>query len=250
MECFGQILEAFRPGVTNRLGVGYEAVFKVNPKIVYASISAFGQYGPEVSRPAHDIAIEAMAGAAGSALGRLPFSLAERGYVAAARRGRPLQTPPVFLLGHWRSGTTHLYNVLAKGPFGFVDPLAAGLPWDCLLLARWLRPLLLRMLPEGRFIDQVAVGPDSPQEDETAIANMTRLSYFHAIYFPARFRALFRRGLFLEGAAPGAALVATTALFALLHVQYLQADAAMMATFIGLVVGSVGLGFRPARSLP
>lgn len=144
-----------------------------------------------------------LAGAAGSAVGRLPFSLAERGYVAAARRGRPLQTPPVFLLGHWRSGTTHLYNVLAKGPFGYVDPLAAGLPWDCLLLARWLRPLLLRMLPEGRFIDQVAVGPDSPQEDETAIANMTRLSYFHAIYFPRRFRSLFRRGLFLEGAAPG-----------------------------------------------
>lgn len=143
-----------------------------------------------------------LAGALGSAAGRLPFSLAERGYVAAIRHGQPLQRPPVFLLGHWRSGTTHLYNVLGKGPFGIVDPLAAGLPWDCLLLARWLRPLLLRMLPKGRFIDQVEVGPDSPQEDETAIANMTRLSYFHAIYFPRHFRPLFRRGLFLEGASP------------------------------------------------
>ncbi len=144
-----------------------------------------------------------LAGAVGAALGRSPFSLAERAYGGLARRGRPLEQPPVFLLGHWRSGTTHLYNVLAKGPFGFVDPIAAGLPWDCLLLGRWLRPLLVRMLPKGRFIDQVEVGPESPQEDETAVANMTRLSYFHGLYFPRRFEPLFRRGLFLEGATPG-----------------------------------------------
>ncbi len=64
------IVEAFRPGVVDRLGVGYEAVRAVNPGIVYASISAFGQTGPEAMRPAHDLAIEALSGIISLNLGR------------------------------------------------------------------------------------------------------------------------------------------------------------------------------------
>ena len=142
------------------------------------------------------------AGALGASLGRLPLSLAEAAVTPLLRRGRSLERPPLFLLGHWRSGTTHLSNVLGKAGLGIVDPLSVGLPWDTLLLGRWLRPLLVKALPKGRFIDEVAVNPDSPQEDETAVANMTALSYFHAIYFPRAFDRFYWRGLFLEGAAP------------------------------------------------
>ena len=56
------VVEAFRPGVVDRLGVGPDAVRAHNPRIVYASISAFGQTGPLVGRPAHDLAVEAMCG--------------------------------------------------------------------------------------------------------------------------------------------------------------------------------------------
>lgn len=56
------VIEAFRPGVVDRLGVGYAAVAARNPGIIYASISAFGQTGPLVGRPAHDLAVEAMCG--------------------------------------------------------------------------------------------------------------------------------------------------------------------------------------------
>lgn len=63
-------VEAFRPGVVDRLGVGYEAVAQRNPAIVYASIAAFGQTGPEVRRPAHDYAVQALAGTASLNLGR------------------------------------------------------------------------------------------------------------------------------------------------------------------------------------
>ncbi len=56
------VVEAFRPGVAKRLGIDYESVRAVNPAVVYASISAFGQYGPYVERPAHDAATEAYAG--------------------------------------------------------------------------------------------------------------------------------------------------------------------------------------------
>jgi crotonobetainyl-CoA:carnitine CoA-transferase CaiB-like acyl-CoA transferase len=56
------IVEAFRPGVAGRLGVGYDAVRAVNPRIVYCSISAFGQTGPLAQKPAHDLAVQAEAG--------------------------------------------------------------------------------------------------------------------------------------------------------------------------------------------
>jgi crotonobetainyl-CoA:carnitine CoA-transferase CaiB-like acyl-CoA transferase len=56
------LVEAFRPGVVDRLGVGYRAVAARNPRIVYASISAYGQSGPYARKPAHDLAVEAMSG--------------------------------------------------------------------------------------------------------------------------------------------------------------------------------------------
>jgi crotonobetainyl-CoA:carnitine CoA-transferase CaiB-like acyl-CoA transferase len=63
-------VESFRPGVMGRLGVDYAAVSQVNPRIVYCSISAFGQDGPYRERPAHDLATMALAGALSITLGR------------------------------------------------------------------------------------------------------------------------------------------------------------------------------------
>jgi len=48
------VLEGFRPGVVDRLGVGYETVQKVNPKIIYCSITGYGQDGPFRERAGHD----------------------------------------------------------------------------------------------------------------------------------------------------------------------------------------------------
>ncbi len=64
------MIEAFRPGVAARLGMGYDAVRAVNPGIVYCSMSAWGQDGPYVQKPAHDLATEAMAGVLSITLGR------------------------------------------------------------------------------------------------------------------------------------------------------------------------------------
>jgi crotonobetainyl-CoA:carnitine CoA-transferase CaiB-like acyl-CoA transferase len=55
-------IEAFRPGVARRLGVDYETISKRNKRIVYCAISAFGQDGPYRDRPAHDLAVQALAG--------------------------------------------------------------------------------------------------------------------------------------------------------------------------------------------
>jgi crotonobetainyl-CoA:carnitine CoA-transferase CaiB-like acyl-CoA transferase len=56
------MVEAFRPGVVKRLGVDYDSIQAVVPEIVYCSISAFGQSGPYVRKPAHDLATQAYAG--------------------------------------------------------------------------------------------------------------------------------------------------------------------------------------------
>ena len=63
-------VESFRPGVVQRLGVDYATVVARNPRIVYASITAFGQTGPRRELPAHDLAVEALAGVASVNLGQ------------------------------------------------------------------------------------------------------------------------------------------------------------------------------------
>ncbi len=56
------VIESFRPGVMERLGLGYQAVRARAPRIVYCSLSAFGQDGPFAQRPSHDAGAQAMAG--------------------------------------------------------------------------------------------------------------------------------------------------------------------------------------------
>lgn len=56
------VLENFRPGVTTRLGVDYEALKKINPKLVYCSISSYGQTGPYSQLPGYDMIVQGMSG--------------------------------------------------------------------------------------------------------------------------------------------------------------------------------------------
>jgi crotonobetainyl-CoA:carnitine CoA-transferase CaiB-like acyl-CoA transferase len=56
------LIEAFRPGVAARLGISFESLQALNPRLVYCSISAFGQSGPLSKKPAHDLAIQAASG--------------------------------------------------------------------------------------------------------------------------------------------------------------------------------------------
>ncbi len=56
------VLENFRPGVTKRLGVDYETLKKINPKLVYCSISSYGQTGPYAQLPGYDMIVQGMSG--------------------------------------------------------------------------------------------------------------------------------------------------------------------------------------------
>jgi len=56
------LVEGFRPGVMDRLGVGYEALAALNPKLVYCSITGYGQSGPYRDEPGHDLNYCALSG--------------------------------------------------------------------------------------------------------------------------------------------------------------------------------------------
>jgi hypothetical protein len=127
---------------------------------------------------------------------RAPFSLCEYLWVASTSRRIPAPRAPVIILGHWRCGTTHLFNLMSRDPrFAWSGPLAVGIPWDYKLIGNLLEPVFRRLIPGDRYVDAVAVTPESPQEDEIALASMQDLSYYHGIYFPRCLASRFREGV-------------------------------------------------------
>lgn len=56
------IVENFRPGTMEKLGLGWEALKAANPRLIYAAVSGFGHTGPDSGRPAYDILVQAMGG--------------------------------------------------------------------------------------------------------------------------------------------------------------------------------------------
>ncbi len=56
------VVEQFRPGVMDRLGLGYEALSRINPRLVYCSITGYGQEGPRAAEAGHDINYQAVTG--------------------------------------------------------------------------------------------------------------------------------------------------------------------------------------------
>ncbi|HUS83391.1 MAG TPA: CaiB/BaiF CoA-transferase family protein [Dehalococcoidia bacterium] len=67
-------LEGFRPSTMGRLGLGYETLRELNPRLVYCSLSGFGQSGPYRLRPAHDISFQGIAGLLANLIDRGSFA--------------------------------------------------------------------------------------------------------------------------------------------------------------------------------
>ncbi|MCB1445682.1 MAG: CoA transferase [Rhizobiaceae bacterium] len=82
------LIQNFRPGVIERLGFGYEAVKAINPAIVYASISGYGEEGPWVARPGQDLLAQSRSGLmwlnGDEGQGPVPFGLAVGDMLAGA----------------------------------------------------------------------------------------------------------------------------------------------------------------------
>lgn len=90
------LVENFRPGTMERLGLGYEALARVNPKLIYAACSGFGQTGPYRNRGAYDMVIQGMGGIMS---------------ITGEPEGRPLKTGPA--VGDIAGGLFTVIGILA-----------------------------------------------------------------------------------------------------------------------------------------
>ncbi|MGO8912732.1 MAG: CaiB/BaiF CoA transferase family protein [Bradyrhizobium sp.] len=133
------LIEQFRPGVMQRLGLGYEALQAINPKLVYCSLSGYGRYGPKSDKAAHDLNY-----------------VAESGMLAlTCREGTPPALPPTLIADIGAGSLPAVINVLlglhgriATGRGCYIDlsmndNLLPFMYWaigEGLGLQRWPRP--------------------------------------------------------------------------------------------------------------
>jgi hypothetical protein len=93
---------------------------------------------------------------------------------------------PIFILGHWRSGTTHLHYLFHKDPqFGTLSNYQSFLFNIAMLSKSWLKILLSPLMPETRPQDNVRVNPDLPAEEEQPLSVMSTKTGFHTWSFPS-----------------------------------------------------------------
>ncbi len=98
-----------------------------------------------------------------------------------------IQSDPIFVIGHWRSGTTLLHELLVLDPrHTFADTYACFAPNHFLVSGWWMKPCLRFLLPAQRPMDNMAAGWDHPQEDEFALCNMGVPSPYLTAVFPNR----------------------------------------------------------------
>jgi hypothetical protein len=136
-------------------------------------------------------------------LQRAPLAWVEDHFNRQAVAAHDPVEPPLFLIGHWGSGTTRLHQLLALDPrFGYPEVGDTLMPWNLYGTSRYCRSYVRPILPHDRLFDAVGVGLEDPQEEEVALAAMAPISYFLSIYFPSDTEGHLQRALFPETATP------------------------------------------------
>lgn len=130
-----------------------------------------------------------------------PFGLAERLRYGRRISQTQIDQDPVFIIGHWRSGTTHLHNLMSQDPKMGSLRMFQTLSPDCSVAAAgWLPGLLSRVMPLRRPMDAMEWPMDAPQEEEIALAKMTPYSWYLSFFFPQQAVDTFDRFVLLRGA--------------------------------------------------
>ncbi len=134
-------------------------------------------------------------------LARQPFTVMERLIFARQVANYKLPAPPVFLIGHWRSGTTHLHNLMSQGKdFATIDFGQTAMPHNLLNPTRFIgRAAIAAVIPKDRGMDRVELGIREPQEEEMAIGNLNPICYYNVFYYPREMKQQFDQACFLDG---------------------------------------------------
>jgi len=126
-----------------------------------------------------------------------PLRVYEHARYGGAVRRTAVHPSPVFVVGHWRTGTTHLHNLICRDEnFGYVTTFQAMAPGFCLVgdgkIKKFLSGKAAKDHPT-REIDNIPLSFDAPQEEDFAIANMSPYSFLHLYTFPRRAPYFFER---------------------------------------------------------
>tara|TARA_R110002096_G_scaffold67332_10_gene163382 strand:+ start:823 stop:1944 length:1122 start_codon:yes stop_codon:yes gene_type:complete len=131
---------------------------------------------------------------------RQPFTALENLNWKARIRDYKLPNDPIFIVGHWRSGTTHLHNLLSRDPqFAFLDFGQTAMPHNLLSHNKLGRHFISKALPKKRGYDNVELAIEEPQEEEMALGSLNPLGYYSVYYFPQNMKQHFERSVFLNG---------------------------------------------------
>lgn len=131
-----------------------------------------------------------------------PLKLWEQVRYGRSVREAAVHPAPIFIIGHWRSGTTHLHNLLCQDRnLGYLSTFQAMAPGFCLVGDRAIKHFIARKAQARyptRLIDNIPLSFDAPQEDEFALANVTPHAFIHTFSFPRQAKALFARAVLFD----------------------------------------------------
>jgi omega-hydroxy-beta-dihydromenaquinone-9 sulfotransferase len=134
--------------------------------------------------------------------GLAPLRFAEKLLYGKRVAAQEIHEPPIFILGHWRTGTTHLHNLLCRDPnLGYVTTFQTLAPASCLVGLHTLRHLVNFITPRKRHMDNMSISADHPQEEEFALCNLTPHTFYRGWYFPKEMPELFRQYALFDGIA-------------------------------------------------
>ena len=132
-----------------------------------------------------------------------PLRAAESILYGSRIRSESLTQPPVFILGHWRTGTTYLHTLLAQDPsLGFVPLFQTLAPASFFTGRRTLQPLVALRAPKTRPMDEVPIHMEVAQEEEFAMAGLARQSFYLGFTFPKSMDTLFQKYVMFDNLSP------------------------------------------------
>ena len=191
---FGRPARPAVPTGPTRSQLGYQlgTLTFVRPSNLMRFVSLLPQMDVSLSGRAALMTAASVAGA--------PLALAESVAFGRTLRKTSVQ-PPIFIVGHWRSGTTHLHNLLSQDPkFGYLTMYQAMAP-DCSLVGDpWLRRALSHVMPVRRPMDEMDWPLDAPQEEEIALGKVLPWSFYNQFLFPRMACELFDKYVLFSGA--------------------------------------------------
>ena len=98
---------------------------------------------------------------------------------------KPLEQPPVFILGHWRSGTTFVHNVLSCDKhFAYNTTYQTVFPHLMMFGQPFFKKTMSWLMPSKRPTDNMELAVDLPQEEEFSLTNSMPFTYYNLWYFP------------------------------------------------------------------